>query len=145
MWLSNMVAQRFSGLRMGAGAIASALDAIHRSPFRLAASVGFHLCGWIASGAAAWVAFRLTGAHADLGAVLALESIVYGIRSAAVIVPNALGVQEAAYALLGPLVGIPPHVALAVALLKRARDIAIGAPILLAWQASEGHRALAAE
>jgi hypothetical protein len=29
-----------------------------------------------------------------------------------------------------------------VSLLKRARDIAIGAPVLLAWQAMEGSRAL---
>jgi len=30
-----------------------------------------------------------------------------------------------------------------VSLLKRARDIAVGVPILLIWQAMEGQRALA--
>jgi DNA-directed RNA polymerase subunit K/omega len=35
-------------------------------------------------------------------------------------------------------------VGLAVSLLKRAREIAIGAPVLLMWQGLEGRRAFAA-
>jgi hypothetical protein len=57
-------------------------------------------------------------------------------------VPNALGVQEAAYALLTPLFDIGAEFGLAVSLLKRARDIAVGVPILLIWQGLEGRRAL---
>ena len=48
--------------------------------------------------------------------------------------PGALGVQEAGYALLMPLFGLPAEMGLAVSLLKRARDIVIGVPVLLAWQ-----------
>jgi glycosyltransferase 2 family protein len=51
-------------------------------------------------------------------------------------------VQEAAYAVLSPLFGIGADIGLAVSLLKRARDIAVGVPILLIWQAVEGRRAL---
>jgi hypothetical protein len=80
-----------------------------------------------------------------LAAVVAIESLVYAIRTAAFVVPSALGVQEAAYALLAPLMGVGPELGLAVSLLKRARDIAIGIPTLLAWQAMEGQRALAPE
>ena len=58
-------------------------------------------------------------------------------------VPNGLGVQEAAYALLVPLFGIAAPVGIAVSLIKRARDIAVGVPILLIAQAVEGRRALA--
>ena len=145
LWVATIAARRFSGLLTHAGAIAAALGSIHRAPVRMAASVAIHFGGWIASGAAGWVAFRLIGADVDLPSVLAIESIVYAVRSAAVVVPNALGVQEAAYALLAPLLGIPPEIALAVSLVKRARDIAIGVPILALWQATEGHRALAAE
>jgi glycosyltransferase 2 family protein len=46
--------------------------------------------------------------------------------------------------LLVPLFGVGREFGLAVSLIKRARDLAIGAPILLIWQAFEGRRALAA-
>ena len=51
--------------------------------------------------------------------------------------------QEGVYALLGPLFGLPSEAALALSLLKRARDIAIGVPVLLSWQLVEGRRTLA--
>jgi hypothetical protein len=59
-------------------------------------------------------------------------------------VPNGLGVQEGGYLVLAPLFGVGPEFALAISLLKRARDIAIGVPVLIVWQAMEGRRALRA-
>ena len=56
----------------------------------------------------------------------------------------ALGVQEGAYVLLAPLFGVGTDTALAMSVLKRARDVAIGVPVLLLWQAAEGRRALTA-
>ena len=122
----------------------SALETIYRSPARFALSTTLHLAAWVGNGAAVWLGFRLIGARIDLAAVLAIESIVYAIRSAAVIVPNALGVQEGAYVLLAPLFGVGTDTALAMSVLKRARDITIGVPVLLLWQAAEGRRALTA-
>ncbi len=58
---------------------------------------------------------------------------------------GSLGVQEAAYAVLAPLFGIGAEFGLAVSLLKRARDIAVGVPILAIWQAVEGRRAIMGE
>ena len=126
-----------------AAALTAALDTIYRSPLRVLLSLALHLAGWILSAVGTWIAFRLIGAEVDLAAVVAIESLVYAMRSAAFIVPNALGVQEGAYALLAPLLGVGPEFGLAVSLLKRARDIAIGVPVLLLWQAMEGKRALA--
>ncbi len=83
-----------------------------------------------------WRAHRPAARRGDRGLVCAA-------RSAAVFVPNALGVQEAAYAVLAPLFGVGAEFGLAVSLLKRARDIALGVPILLIWHAAEGQRALA--
>ncbi len=84
------------------------------------------------------------GGNIDIVDVVAIESILCALRSAAVIVPGALGVQEAGYALLLPLFGLPAEIGLAVSLLKRAREIVIGAPMLLTWQGLEGRRAFAA-
>ena len=55
-------------------------------------------------------------------------------------IPNAIGVQEAVYVLLGASFGLTPELALAVSLLKRARDLAIGLPTLGLWQAVESGR-----
>lgn len=123
-------------------AVPAALDDIYRSPARVGFSATLHFCAWLFNSVGTWIAFRLIGVHVDVAAVIAIESLVYATRSAAFIVPNALGVQEGAYAVLAPLFGVGAEFGLAVSLLKRARDIAIGVPVLLVWQAVEGQRAL---
>ncbi len=123
--------------------LGSVLDTIYRSRTRVVLSATVHLAGWIAGAVAAWIAYRLIGVNAQLPAVIAIESLVYAARSVAFVVPNALGVQEAAYAALAPLFGIGAEYGLAVSLIKRARDLAIGIPVLLLWQGVEGRRALA--
>jgi putative membrane protein len=142
------IAARFvARLMRGAGASLTgsrnALETIYRSPARVALSAALHLAAWIANGAVVWLGFRLIGARLDLAAALAIESLVYAIRSVAVFIPNALGVQEGAYVILGPLFGVGPDMALAMSVVKRARDVAIGVPVLLLWQGAEGRRALA--
>ena len=47
--------------------------------------------------------------------------------------PGALGAQESAILAAGMMVGIAPDLALAVALIKRARELAYGVIVLLAW------------
>jgi uncharacterized membrane protein YbhN (UPF0104 family) len=52
-------------------------------------------------------------------------------------VPAGVGVQELGYVGIGQLFGIPPYLSLALSLIRRARDILIGAPALLVWQGLE--------
>ena len=127
-----------------AAAVGDALDSIYGSRVRVGLSAALHLVGWIAGAVGTFIAFRLMGARVNFASVMAIESLICATRSAAVFVPNALGVQEAAYAVLSPLFGVGADIGLAVSLLKRARDIAIGVPTLLIWQAVEGRRALGA-
>jgi putative membrane protein len=137
-----------AALARGAGevtaAVGTSLDAIYRSRGRIALSLALHLAGWIGNAIAVWIIFRLIGVRIDLASVVAIESLVSAARSAGVLVPNALGVQEAAYTLLVPLFGAGAELGLAVSLLKRARDVAVGVPTLLVWQVAESRRALAA-
>jgi glycosyltransferase 2 family protein len=114
----------------------------YRNPRALWLGGGLHLVAWIASSIQAWIALRFMGVHLALASVLAIESLLYAIRSVAFAVPNALGVQEAAYVMLGAAFGLTPETALALSLLKRARDLAIGVPALLAWQMLESGRRL---
>lgn len=115
-------------------AIDQELEQIYRRPGRVTLSFLFNLAGWTASAAGAWLLLRLIGAPLPLLSVLAIESLIFTVRSVAFLVPGALGFQEAAYVLIAPLFGLSPETALALSLAKRARDVAIGVPTLLAWQ-----------
>jgi hypothetical protein len=87
-----------------------------------------------------WIALRVGGAPLGFATVLVIESLVYAIRTVAFAIPNAVGVQEGAYILIGATFGLTPEMALAISLLKRARDLVIGLPALGTWQAVEGGR-----
>jgi hypothetical protein len=138
----RIVARTMPKAAQQAGALHGAMESIHARPLRLLASVITHLAGWFASAFASWVAVRLMGFQVAFLSIVCIEALLCAIRSAAVVVPNALGVQEAAYAMLMPFFGLAASVGLALSLLRRARDVTIGVPILLAWQAAEGGHAL---
>lgn len=124
----------------GAAALHAALADMHRRRFRLSVSGALHLACWIASAAEVWLALRIAGEPLPFGAALAIESLLYAIRTAAFVVPQAVGVQEGAYLLLGASFGLTPEMSLALSLLKRGRDLAIGLPAIAAWQAIESSR-----
>lgn len=124
------------------GTVATLLAALWRRPGRVLASFALHGLDWLGNGVEAFIALALMGRPIPLGHALAIDSLLYGLRSFAFMVPNAVGVQEAGYVLLGGLFGVAPPTALALSLLRRGRDVAVGAPALLAWQFLEGRRAL---
>ena len=124
----------------GATALYEALDAIYRRGGRVRASLAIHFACWVVSASEIWVALWFAGQPIPYGAALVIESLVYALRTAAFVVPNAMGVQEGAYILLGAAFGLGAEMALALSLLKRARDLVIGLPVLALWQAIEGGR-----
>jgi putative membrane protein len=122
-------------------AFSTALRSFYKNPFRIVLSTMVHLAAWIASGVWLWLIMRLVGANVDIPSAIAIESLLGALRSATVFVPSSVGVQEAGYALLAQVFGMEPEIGLAVSLLKRARDVVVGVPVLLIWQAVEGKRA----
>ena len=113
---------------VGAAALHVALSSIYGQHARVWVNFLLHLACWIASTLEAWLALRFAGAPLGFATVLVIESLLYAARSAAFAVPNAVGVQEGAYILLGASFGLTPETALALSLLKRARDLTIGLP-----------------
>lgn len=109
-------------------------------PSHVAFGAGLHLAGWFGTGIGTWISLRLLGAPVDLLHVLALEALLDALVAAAFVVPGAAGVQEAGYVALGALFGVPPDLALGVSLLRRAKDLVWGVPILAAWQWRELRR-----
>ena len=141
-----------------AGLLASAFVVVQRRGFdvldrvarvlgrrraRVWASFLLHFVCWAASTLEAWVALQFAGAPLDSPTILVIETLLYAVRSVAFAVPNAVGVQEGAYVLLGASLGLTPEMGLALSLLKRARDLIIGLPALVAWQLLESGRLLA--
>ncbi len=124
----------------GAASVHAELHRIYRQRAGLWRGFLLHLACWVGSALEVWIALRLAGRALDFSAVLVIESLVYAIRTVAFAIPNAVGVQEGAYILLGSAFGLTPEMAIALSLLKRARDLAIGLPVLGAWQALEGGR-----
>jgi putative membrane protein len=124
----------------GAAELHAAIARIYARPAAVSASFVLHLVCWIASAAEIWLALRLMQAPLGFGVVLVIESLLYALRSVAFAVPNAVGVQEGAYILLGAGFGLTPETALALSLLKRGRDFAIGLPVLGAYQLIESGR-----
>ena len=124
----------------GAAALHSVIADIYRRRLGLWISFVLHFACWIASAAQLWLLLILAGSPLSFAAVLAIESLLYAIRTAAFVVPQAVGIQEGAYILLGAGFGLTPDMSLALSLLKRGRDMAIGLPAIAIWQAVEGHR-----
>ena len=129
-WLPDSVAR--------ADAVTARVEETLRQPWRMALAVSLHLAGWVGGGGASYLALRFMGADVPFWAVIAVESLMYAVRNLGFALPGGLGVQEGAYVLLGPLFGLHASDALALSLLRRARDLVIGLPALAIWQAKEG-------
>ncbi len=139
----RIAAPWFAGITGQAERLQAEIDAIYRQPARLVLSFALHVACWLVTAGASWLAFRLVGAPVSVGAALAIEALLHAVLTAGFIVPGSIGVQELAYSGLGALFGVPPELALAVSLLRRARDLALWVPILLIWQLVESRRAVA--
>ena len=135
--LERLVHRMVPGAATHAAAIAEAVEAAYARPLRLWGCIGLHLASWFGGAVGSWMILAFIGHPLPFLSVVAIESLLVAIRNAAFMMPGSLGVQEGAYALIGPLFGLPAEAALALSLLKRARDIAIGVPLLLSWQVAE--------
>ena len=122
---------------------ASFSEAVHEVFRRRAAFAGSfiaHLASWLVGALEIWVALAMMGHPVELDDAVVIESLMWAIRGTLFIVPSSIGIQEAGYVLAGSLFGLSPEIALALSLVKRARDIVLGLPALALWQTAEGAR-----
>jgi uncharacterized membrane protein YbhN (UPF0104 family) len=122
----------------GSGAALEARIAeIYRDRRGFALSFVLHVVAWTLPAFELWFALRLMGHKLSLVQAASYEGLVVAIRSAGFVVPMGAGIQEGGFVLIGALFGVTPQLALALALVKRARDLLLGLPALLAWHALE--------
>jgi putative membrane protein len=143
--LAGRIAQHFlPGSAVATTGITDELRRIYAWRGRVTLGFVLNLAAWIGTAIGSWIVLLMMGANISIWSALALESLIFTLRSIAFAIPGALGVQEAAYALAAPLFGLAPETALALSLAKRARDVSLGLPTLLAWQLSEARAVLRA-
>ena len=106
----------------------------------LALTVVCHLGVWFIGALEVWVGLTAMGYHPTYADAVAIESLAQAARGAAFAVPGGVGVLEGGLVVLCALFGIPAHSALALSLIKRAADIMVGVPGLVAWHALETRR-----
>jgi putative membrane protein len=111
---------------------------LYAQPRRLIANGCFTFACWLISAVEVWIALRALGIRAGYAEALILESVSRAVRSAMFLVPGALGLQEGGYVVVGRLLGIGGETAMALALIRRVRELAVGVPALVYWQWIEG-------
>ena len=98
------------------------------------------LLSWVAKIGESWLALYFLGVPVTFSEALIMESLSAAVGSAAFVIPGGLGVKEGGIMVIGNFIGISPKVALALALVKRARELMIGIPGLITWMVVESHR-----
>lgn len=115
---------------------------MYRRRGRFAKACAWRFLAWMLGAGEVWLALYFLGHPVTLAEAIMLESLGNAIRSTAFLIPGALGVQEGGFILLGSFIGLGAETALAVSLVKRVRELALGLPGLVSWQFAEGRRIL---
>jgi len=134
-WFPSLPVQVVQGLH-------TELMRLQRNRLAIAKAASLHLLAWLLGTVETWLALYAMGVPVGWEVAFVIESLGQAARSAGFVVPAALGVQEAGFILVGGLFGIHPDNAIALSMVKRARELAVGLPGLVAWQWSEGKRLL---
>ncbi|MCL2505250.1 MAG: lysylphosphatidylglycerol synthase domain-containing protein [Alphaproteobacteria bacterium] len=124
----------------GAGRIDKTINSLYKRKNRILACSFWQFASWVWGGLEIWAALYFLGYPVSIMEAMMLEALIIGTISAAFAVPAALGVQEAGYVFFGGLLGLPPHICVALAVIRRCRDLLIYVPALITWQIFESKR-----
>jgi putative membrane protein len=129
---------KFAALVSSGKKLDRAVSAFYARPARLWGCTLWSFLGWWVGAFEFWVALKFLGHDALLSDGIVLEAMIMATGSAMFFVPGALGVQEGTLLLFGRMLGISDEVCLALALVRRSRDVLVMIPGLIAWQIVEG-------
>jgi putative membrane protein len=124
---------RLAKLAGGLTHLDGALTALLARERAMAASLAWHLLAWLSQVGETWLLLSLVGEPVSLAVAFAIESMATAVRGGAFFIPGGIGVQEMAIVSTARLLGVELDVALALGIAKRAREILVGAPGLVAW------------
>lgn len=127
-----------------ARALDARVGALYRRRMALLVSALWRFAGWVAGAGEIWLILRGLGHGVGFAAAVVLESLSQAARTAAFAIPGGLGVQDGALVLLCAALGLGPEIGLALSLARRCRELALGAPALLAGALIGARRVAAA-
>ena len=123
----------WQGLVGSAAALDREIVARYHDRTRVSTCAAWRLVGWLWGSAEVWLAFWLLEHPIGVAEAVILESLGQTMRSVGFMLPGGLGAQEGGIVAGGLMLGVSPDLALAIALIKRARELAYGVPGLIAW------------
>lgn len=141
--LARLTERMFGGHRWQnlSGATAkfdATVDSLYRDKRSVVLCCFWRIVGWVAGAGEVWLILYFLGYPISLAEAFILESLGQAARSAGFMIPGGLGVQEGGLILIGSHLGLTPELALGLSLAKRARELLVGVPCLIAWQVIEG-------
>jgi uncharacterized membrane protein YbhN (UPF0104 family) len=113
--------------------ISIVLDELYADRSAMIRASAWRLAGWIAGAGEIFLSLRFLGYPEGWTEAFILESFTQAARSAAFAVPGGLGVQELGFVALGTALGFAPPTCLALGLIRRGRDVALGLPALATY------------
>ncbi len=133
-----MPGRKVSTLLEGAENLDQHITGLYQQRRKIFVCSCLRLLAWVSKSGEVALALYLLGAPVTFGKAAIIESLSTAVASAVFFIPGALGVREGGILILGNLLGIPSDVSLALALIKRGREIIVGVPGLLFWMFVEG-------
>ena len=133
-------AEKRDGLTNGAGKVDQAVRNLYRQRRKFGAALFCRTLSLMLESSEIWLACYLMGQPLGLLETLALESLTSTVNNVVFFIPNAYGVQEGGFVVIGSLFGLTPDFSLALSLATRIREVVIDLPGLLFWQYTEGRR-----
>lgn len=136
-WLARVSQGRIAGFAEGSRRIDGYLRRAWRNPRLLACSFAWQMAANILGALQIWIALWLLGQPVSFLEALVIEALVQAVAAFAFAVPGGLGVIEAGYLGVGALMGLGAEVSLALALVRRLRELALYLPGLALWAWAE--------
>ncbi|CCQ73415.1 Putative integral membrane protein [Magnetospira sp. QH-2] len=127
----------WASLSGGMAALEMAVRRVYGDRRALLTCGGWRFVGWVAHLGETWLALWFLGVPVTLAEALVIEALSNAVRSAAFMIPGAIGVQEGGLLAVGLIYGLTPETALALAMMKRGRELLVSLPALAAWMHGE--------
>lgn len=131
-------ANMFENMKEGADHVDQCVRATYARPARLIWSTFWRVVTLLLQTAEVWAAAYVLGHPISIVEAMFLKSMTSTLSDVAFIIPNAYGIQEGAFVVLGAMIGQPPDLMLAISIAIRIRELIVDLPGLAIWQHAEG-------
>ena len=132
--------ENWAGLTVNARQVDERVRALYRNRRQVLGCLAYRAAALALQTLEVWLACYLLGRPIGALEAVMLKSLTATLSDIACIIPNADGVQEGAFIVIGAVLGLEPEVCLAVSLALRIRDLLLDPAGLLYLQRVESRR-----